>query len=58
MAGRPPLLVLNTCPCLFVELGEPKAPAKTSETIDLMSYFVLEVRTQLDAIIGSCGQII
>jgi hypothetical protein len=36
-------------PCLLVELGEPKAPAKTSKTIDLMSYFVPEVRTQLDA---------
>jgi hypothetical protein len=46
---RPPLLVLNTRTCLLVELGEPKAPAKTSETINLMSYFVPEVRTQLDA---------
>jgi hypothetical protein len=35
--------------CLLVELGEPKALAKTSKTIDFMSYFVLEVRTQLDA---------
>jgi hypothetical protein len=42
---RLPLLVLNTCPYLLVELGEPKAPAKTLETIDLMSYFVPEVRT-------------
>jgi hypothetical protein len=24
---HPPLLVFNTCPCLLVELGEPKAPA-------------------------------
>jgi hypothetical protein len=36
-------------PCLLVELGEPKALAKTVETIDFMSYFVPEVRTQLDA---------
>jgi hypothetical protein len=35
--------------CLLVELGEPKALAKTLETIDFMSYFVPEVRTQLDA---------
>jgi hypothetical protein len=34
---------------LLVELSEPKAPVKTSETIDLMSYFVPEVRIQLDA---------
>jgi hypothetical protein len=32
-----------------VELGKPKALAKTSKTIDFMSYFVPEVRTQLDA---------
>jgi hypothetical protein len=32
-------------PYLLVELGEPKAPVKTLETIDLMSYFVPEVRT-------------
>jgi hypothetical protein len=32
-----------------VELGEPKAPVKTSKIIDFMSYFVPEVRTQLDA---------
>jgi hypothetical protein len=25
--NRPPLLVFNTCPCILVELGEPKAPA-------------------------------
>jgi hypothetical protein len=36
-------------PCLLVELGEPKALVKTSETIDLMSYFVPKIRTQLDA---------
>jgi hypothetical protein len=36
-------------PLPLVELGEPKVPAKTLETIDLMSYFVPEVRTQLDA---------
>jgi hypothetical protein len=36
-------------PRLLVELGEPKALVKTSETIELMSYFVPEVRTQLDA---------
>jgi hypothetical protein len=36
-------------PCLLVELGEPKALAKTLEIIDFISYFVLEVRIQLDA---------
>jgi hypothetical protein len=36
-------------PCLLVELGEPKALAKTLETIYFMNYFVPEVRTQLDA---------
>jgi hypothetical protein len=34
------ILVSNICPCLFVELGELKAPVKTSEIIDPMSYFV------------------
>jgi hypothetical protein len=46
---RPPLLVLNTCLLPFCGACEPKAPAKTLETIDLMSYFVPEVRTQLNA---------
>jgi hypothetical protein len=31
---------------------------RTLETIDLMSYFVPEVRSQLDASHGSCDQII
>jgi hypothetical protein len=47
--NRLSLLVFNTCPCLLVELGEPKAPTKISETIDLRNYFVPIVRTQLDA---------
>jgi hypothetical protein len=47
-ADRPPLLVFNTCPCLFWSLANQNHQ-RTSETIDLMSYFVPEVKTQLDA---------
>jgi hypothetical protein len=45
---RPPLLVFNTCPAFWWSLANQKHQC-TSETIDLMSYFVPEVRTKLDA---------